>query len=164
MDTRDSGPPKTVKIGKVTVGLDGLDMTIGQAIAKQLSPEEAGEFLFKAVSTRNYIPPGKEDDYKEALRILYERQVGLSSEAEKGLVIRVLGRPCVSCNKMGEMSIEVLQKLGIAADVENVHELDEIWRYGITTTPALIINGKVKCAGRLPTIIEVENWIKEEIG
>jgi len=43
-----------------------------------------------------------------------------------------------------------------------VHDLDEIWRFGVTRTPALIINNTVKCAGRMPSPAEVEEWVKEE--
>jgi hypothetical protein len=60
------------------------------------------------------------------------------------------------------MLFESLQKFGLAADMESVHDLDEIWRFGVTKTPALIINGRVKCAGRMPSPTEVEEWVREE--
>jgi hypothetical protein len=60
------------------------------------------------------------------------------------------------------MLFESLQKFGLAADMESVHDLDEIWRFGVTKTPALIINNTVKCAGRMPTPAEVEEWVREE--
>jgi small redox-active disulfide protein 2 len=78
------------------------------------------------------------------------------------LTIRVLGSGCVTCNKLSAMLFEALQKFGLAADMESVHDLDEIWRFGVTKTPALIINNTVKCAGRMPSPAEVEEWVKEE--
>jgi predicted DsbA family dithiol-disulfide isomerase len=51
----------------------------------------------------------------------------------------------------------------VAADIEDVQDLDEIWRYGVTTTPALIINGEVKSAGIQPPRVKIEQWIDEAI-
>ncbi|OGR04990.1 MAG: hypothetical protein A2520_00155 [Deltaproteobacteria bacterium RIFOXYD12_FULL_53_23] len=61
------------------------------------------------------------------------------------------------------MLFEALQKFGLAADLESVHDPDEIGRFGVTKTPALIINSKVKCAGRMPSLAEIEDWLKEEV-
>ncbi|MEJ2270088.1 MAG: sulfatase-like hydrolase/transferase, partial [Desulfobulbaceae bacterium] len=43
-------------------------------------------------------------------------------------------------------------------------DLDEIWRYGVTKTPALIINGEVKSAGIQPLRVQIEQWIEEAAG
>ncbi|OGR03920.1 MAG: hypothetical protein A2511_08000 [Deltaproteobacteria bacterium RIFOXYD12_FULL_50_9] len=77
------------------------------------------------------------------------------------MVIRILGKPCVSCSRLGTMVIEVLNKLNIAADVEQIHDPDEIWRYGLLNTPALIINNQLKSSGRLPSLTEIEELIRE---
>jgi hypothetical protein len=53
--------------------------------------------------------------------------------------------------------------MGIAADIFQVHDLDEIGRFGVMQTPALVINNKLKCAGRLPSRAQVEEWLREEI-
>ncbi|KPK28307.1 MAG: hypothetical protein AMJ61_02885 [Desulfobacterales bacterium SG8_35_2] len=79
------------------------------------------------------------------------------------MTIRVLGRPCVTCNKLKVMLIDILQEKNVAADIEDVQDLDEIWRYGVTTTPALIINGEVKSAGIQPPRVKIEQWIDEAI-
>jgi len=59
--------------------------------------------------------------------------------------------------------IEIMNDIDVAADVFQVHDLDEIGRFGIMRTPALVINGHVKCAGRLPTRAQVEGWLRENI-
>jgi hypothetical protein len=59
------------------------------------------------------------------------------------------------------MVIEVLQKLQLAADMEQINDLDEIWRHGVINTPALVINGQIKSSGRHPSPTEVEEWIRE---
>ncbi|KPJ98620.1 MAG: hypothetical protein AMJ60_07635 [Desulfobacterales bacterium SG8_35] len=79
------------------------------------------------------------------------------------MTIRVLGRPCVTCNKIKTMLIDILQEKNVAADIEDVQDLDEIWRYGVTKTPALIINGEVKSAGIHPPRVQMEKWIEEAL-
>ena len=57
--------------------------------------------------------------------------------------------------------IDILQEKGVAADIEDVQDLDEIWRYGVTQTPALIIDGEVKSAGIQPPRVQIEQWVEE---
>jgi len=126
-------------------------------------PEEvAVAFLFTSVARGNYVPTAAEPTYREALRGEYRRRQGIQGAEPGILTIRVLGSGCVTCNKLSAMLFEALQKFGLAADMESVHDLDEIWRFGVTKTPALIINGAVKCAGRMPFPAEVEEWVGEE--
>jgi hypothetical protein len=138
---------KTIKIGNVTVGLLGLDVALTQLSGKYISEDEAVNFLFEQVSKKNYIPKQAVDPYKDALRNEYRRYNDLENSKDQGLTIRVLGRPCVACNKIKVMLIDILQEKKVAADIEDVQDLDEIWRYGVTKTPALIINGEVKSRG-----------------
>ena len=154
---------KTIRIGSTTVGLLGLDMALVQLSGKDISEDEAVNFLYEQVSKKNYIPKQAEEPYKEALRREYRRYHNLDNPEGQGLTIRVLGRPCVTCNKLKVMLIDILQEKNVAADVEDIQDLDEIWRYGITKTPALIINGVVKSAGIQPPRVQIEKWIDEAI-
>jgi len=154
---------KTIKVGNVTVGLLGLEIALVQLAGKDISEDEAVDLLFEHVSKKNYIPKQAEEPYKEALRREYRRYHNLDNPEGQGLTIRVLGRPCVTCNKLKVMLIDILQEKNVAADVEDIQDLDEIWRYGITKTPALIINGVVKSAGIQPPRVQIEKWIDEAI-
>ena len=154
---------RTIRIGKATVGLLGLDIALSQLSGKEMAENDAVEFLYEQVSRKNYIPEQAVKPYKEALRNEYRRYFNLGEIAGQGLTIRVLGRPCVTCNKLKTMLIDILQEKNVAADIEDVHDLDEIWRYGVTKTPALIINGEVKSAGIQPPRIQLEQWIQEAI-
>lgn len=159
----DLPTPSTIRIGKANVGLIGLDQAMARIIATaDLNEEAAVAALFAAISRDNYVPADAVPLYHEALRREYRRRLGLDTGSTGILTIRVLGPGCVSCNKLTTMLIEALQKLGLAADMESVHDLDAIWRFGVTKTPALVINHKVKCAGRMPTPAEVEQWVREE--
>jgi len=154
---------KTIRIGSATVGLLGLDMALVQLSGKDISEDEAVNFLYEQVSKKNYIPKQAEEPYKVALRKEYRRYLNLDNSEGQGITIRVLGRPCVTCNKLKVMLIDILQEKNVAADVEDIQDLDEIWRYGVIKTPALIINGVVKSAGIQPPRVQIEKWIDEAI-
>lgn len=75
--------------------------------------------------------------------------------------IEVLGTGCVKCQTAEAMCNEAVKELGIDAKVIKVSRIQEIARYGVVATPAVVINGRVKCVGKIPTIEEVKNWIEE---
>jgi small redox-active disulfide protein 2 len=156
----DKPLPRTIKIGNAAVGLLGFDRALREALDKNLEEEAAVEFLYRAVAGQNYVPAGAGEMYKAALRREYRRQRGEEAAGPQGLSIRILGPGCVSCNRLNTLVYDIMQRLGIAADIEMVHDLDEIWRHGVLSTPALIIDGEVKCAGRLPTPAQVEEWLR----
>ena len=159
----ESAIQNTIKIGKVTVGLVGLDIALVQLAGRDISEDEAVDFLFDQVSRKNYIPEHAVAPYREALRREYRRYHHQDNQGGTGITIRVLGRPCVTCNKLKVMLIDILQKKNIAADIEDVQDLDEIWRYGVTKTPALIINGELKSAGIQPPRVQLEQWLEEAV-
>ncbi len=154
---------RTMKIGRASVGLIGLDQALAEVIGLALPEKEAADLLFEKISKQNYVPEGGDQLYRDALLREYRRRRGEAVSAEEGLVIRVLGPGCVSCNRLKTLLIEVLSNMRLAADIEDVHELDEIWRYGVLNTPALVVNGRVLCEGRLPTRAEVEEWLRREV-
>jgi len=157
----DAPLQRTIRIGNATVGLIGLEIALSQLSGKDISEDDAVAFLYDQVSRKNYIPEQAIGPYREALRKEYRRYFNIETAAGGGLTIRVLGRPCVTCNKLKTMLIDILQEKKVAADIEDVQDLDEIWRYGVTKTPALIINGEVKSAGIQPPRIQLEKWIDE---
>jgi small redox-active disulfide protein 2 len=160
---------KTIRVGKVNIGLIGLNGAISSLRkdlkGEKISPEEAGERLFDLIKKKNYVPCTAIKAYKAALASLWmESEEGEGSASEKAsLTIRILGPGCVSCNRLEEMVREALDKRGIPADIEHVHDLDEIWRYGVFNTPSLVINEKILCSGRLPTRAKIETWFRELI-
>lgn len=158
----DSPVRKTIRIGNANIGLVGLDTALNRATADNLADEHAAAFLFETISRQNYIPADAAELYRLALATAYKHHRNQKEKSRQGMVIRILGPGCVSCNRIKTMVIDILNKLQLAADVVDIHELDEVWRYGVTTTPALLINDKVKSAGHLPTHAQVEAWIREE--
>jgi hypothetical protein len=137
-------------------------LALNAAFRQQLSEQEAADFLFARIKAQNYIPPGCEEQYRKALLAAYRKHCGLLESDEEGLVIRIFGKDCVSCNGLQTMLIDLLDRLGLAADVELIHDPDEIGRAGVTRTPALMINSSVKSAGIVPAPAQVEQWLLEK--
>jgi small redox-active disulfide protein 2 len=76
--------------------------------------------------------------------------------------IKVLGSGCARCHETERRVMNAVAQLGVAADVGKVTDMKEIMSYGVLGTPAVVINGKVKCYGRIPTVDEVKKWVTEE--
>jgi small redox-active disulfide protein 2 len=76
--------------------------------------------------------------------------------------IKVLGPGCPNCKKMEELTKKAVEELGIEAKIEKVSDIQEIMKYTMTT-PGLIINGKLKHAGKpLPSLEKVRELLKQE--
>jgi small redox-active disulfide protein 2 len=77
--------------------------------------------------------------------------------------IRILGPGCPRCHEVEKRTINALAELELAADVQKVTDIKKIAEYRIFATPGLVINGKIKCSGRIPSQDEIRRWIEEEI-
>lgn len=157
----DAATSRTIRIGSSSIGLLGLDLALNRAAASGMTDTEAVDFLFAAISRDNYIPPGAAAKYREALRQAYREHLQPGAAQTGPPVIRIFGTGCISCNNLQKLVIEVLDAMGIAADIEQIHDPDEIGRHGIVMVPALMINGQVKSGGILPTRAQVEHWLRE---
>lgn len=76
--------------------------------------------------------------------------------------IKILGPGCARCHDLEKRTINVLAELGIAADVQKISDIKKIMEFGILATPGLVIDGEVKCSGRIPRVEEIKKWIQEE--
>lgn len=73
--------------------------------------------------------------------------------------IKVLGPGCARCHQVEKTTQEVIQELGIDAEIEYVKDLKKIMEYPILTTPGLVIDEKLVCSGRVPSKTEVSTYI-----
>jgi small redox-active disulfide protein 2 len=65
--------------------------------------------------------------------------------------IKVLGPGCKNCVTLDRIAHEVVQEMGITATFEKVEDYAAIASYGVMSTPALVVDGKVVLSGRVPT-------------
>ncbi|HEY3359250.1 MAG TPA: thioredoxin family protein [Polyangia bacterium] len=73
--------------------------------------------------------------------------------------VKVLGPGCARCKTLYEETAKALEQLGLAANLTKVEMMDEIVKYRVLMTPGLVIDGEVKCAGRIPSQAEITGWL-----
>lgn len=73
--------------------------------------------------------------------------------------IEVLGTGCSKCKKTKETIEKVLKQNSVEAEVIKVEDIEAILNYGVMVTPAVVVDGEVKLAGRVPDEKEIKKWI-----
>ena len=69
--------------------------------------------------------------------------------------IKILGPGCLKCKTLEKLTREVVEQNGIDATIIKVEDIMEIMKYGIMSTPALVVDEKVEIKGRVPSIDEI---------
>ena len=77
--------------------------------------------------------------------------------------IEILGTGCPKCKKLYELVKETVNELAIAAEIVKVEKIQDIMKYNVMLTPALIVSGALKVSGRTPSKAEIGNWITTEM-
>ena len=73
--------------------------------------------------------------------------------------IKVLGPGCAKCSKTEKLVQEVIKETGIDATVEKVSDMMQIASYGVFGTPSVIVDGDVKCTGKVPKKDDIKKWL-----
>ncbi|HII79062.1 MAG TPA: thioredoxin family protein [Methanosarcina sp.] len=74
--------------------------------------------------------------------------------------IEVLGTGCSKCKKTKETIEKVLKQNGVEAEIVKVEDIETILNYGVMVTPAVVVDGEVKLAGKVPDEKEIRKWIE----
>ena len=74
--------------------------------------------------------------------------------------IKILGIGCAKCQQLEKLAREAVAEAGVAAVVEHVTDFKEIAGYGVFSTPAVVVDGKVKSVGKIPKKNEILAWIR----
>lgn len=75
------------------------------------------------------------------------------------LNIKVLGSGCANCHKVEELAKQAVAQLALEAKVELVSDVSEMMRYGVMSTPAIVINDKLVSSGRVPALSQITTLI-----
>jgi len=70
--------------------------------------------------------------------------------------ILILGTGCAKCNALMLATEKAAQELGLQYELEKVTDLRQIMAFGVMTTPALVLDGKVKVSGKVPSVEELK--------
>ena len=73
--------------------------------------------------------------------------------------IKVLGTGCANCRNTITLLETVAKEKGVQIAVDKVEDLKDIMRYGIMSTPGVVIDGQVVHAGGVPSRQKVEGWL-----
>ncbi|RKZ17570.1 thioredoxin family protein [bacterium] len=74
----------------------------------------------------------------------------------------ILGTGCAKCEKLMERTRAAVDALQLEYDIAKVSEVNDILKYGVMSTPALVVDGDVKCVGRVPDVDEIKALIGPE--
>jgi small redox-active disulfide protein 2 len=76
--------------------------------------------------------------------------------------IEVFGTGCMKCKRMYDNVTEAVKKAGVQAEIVKVEELNEIVSRSVLMTPSMFIDGEEIVTGRVPTVNEIIEILKEE--
>ena len=75
------------------------------------------------------------------------------------MMIKVCGPGCANCSKAESIVKEAVVEVGIDAEIMKITDFAEMAKLGVLSTPAIIVNGEIKCVGKVPTKNEVIVWL-----
>ncbi|MDD3140517.1 MAG: thioredoxin family protein [Lachnospiraceae bacterium] len=76
---------------------------------------------------------------------------------KQGASIKVLGSGCAKCHQLEENVKKALEQMGMDTTIDHVTDFSQIAAYGVMTTPALVVDGKVVSYGK---VLKVEEAVK----
>ncbi len=77
--------------------------------------------------------------------------------------IEIFGPGCARCEALAERTRAAADKLGIDYELVQVKNFDVMSKRGVLMTPALAVNGVIKCMGRVPAEDEIAGHLKEAV-
>ncbi len=156
---------KQIKVGGHTTGIIGLKNVV-EEVAKEFAEkqdEEIQDELLKRLSKKNYISDRTRESYGKAFLREFNIFLGkpYDEDDSEGLEIKVLGPGCPQCDRLEMELMEIMTEMNLSADLEHITDIKEIGKYGVMGMPALIVNGKVMCTGKVPTKRKLKEWLSE---
>ena len=164
---------RQIKIGKHQTGIIGLDDALKEASEESqgFSDQKIGALMVEKLSKKNYIPSTVTSLYESAFLREYKKFKGepIQESPLENVEIKILGAGCPNCDRLEQDLMILIAETGIEANLEHIRDIKEIGRYGVMGSPALVINGKVKAVGSVPSkarlrelILEADAEIKQQ--
>jgi small redox-active disulfide protein 2 len=75
--------------------------------------------------------------------------------------LQILGTGCAKCNQLAALTKATADRLGLEYELEKVTDFLRFADFGVMFTPALVVDGKLKVAGKIPSEAELETFLKD---
>ena len=158
-----------LQVGEYRIGIIGLESVFTElARTHGHEPDEViREALITQISRKNYIALNLKPLFEaELLKQFKQFQDHLTSthslEARRSTMdIKVLGPGCPKCEQTEKNVMDAVAETGADASVEKIKDVMQIAKFGVFGTPAVVIDGDVKCVGKVPTKEQVKAWIEK---
>jgi small redox-active disulfide protein 2 len=73
--------------------------------------------------------------------------------------IQILGTGCPKCKKLAENAEAAAKQLDLEFHVEKVTDINDMMKFGVMVTPALVVDGEVKAVGKVPSTEEIKKML-----
>jgi len=73
--------------------------------------------------------------------------------------IKVLGPGCAKCNEVMDNATSAAKAVGVEFEIEKITDFNDMMKFGVMMTPGLVIDGEVKCVGKVPTVAEIKEML-----
>jgi small redox-active disulfide protein 2 len=73
--------------------------------------------------------------------------------------LQILGPGCPKCRQLAENTEASARALGLECEIEKVTDINQITKYGVMMTPALVVDGEVKLVGKAPGVDEIKGLL-----
>lgn len=73
--------------------------------------------------------------------------------------IKILGTGCAKCKKLESNAKTAVKEMELKATVEKVEDLEDIMKYGVMKTPALVVDEEVKVMGKVPSVADIKKYL-----
>lgn len=73
--------------------------------------------------------------------------------------LQILGTGCMKCQKLAEATEAAAKACGVEYTIEKVTQINDIMKFGVMITPALVVDGVVKVSGKVPDVEEIKRLI-----
>lgn len=78
------------------------------------------------------------------------------------MLIQILGTGCPKCQKLEENARQAASELNLDFHIEKVKDLQQVMAFGVMITPALVVDGVVKVAGKVPGVEEIKKLLVKQ--
>jgi small redox-active disulfide protein 2 len=74
--------------------------------------------------------------------------------------LQILGTGCAKCNALTEVTKQAAEELGLPYELEKITDMMRFADFGVMITPALVVDGVVKAAGKVPSLAEAKTFLQ----